>query len=167
MASDVEYILETLGYDSHIVELGKIAAYLHDIGNLVNRTDHSQSGAIMAFRILDYLEMEPSDIADVATALGNHDEGSGTPVSPISVALILADKADVRRSRTRNRDTMHFDIHDRVNYSVKKSQLKINSGHTIIKLKLEIDTKISPVMDFLKFSQTAWSCAERPRKCWV
>lgn len=150
VATDVEYILKTLGYDARIVELGKIAGYLHDIGNLVNRVDHSQSGAIMAFRILDHLDMDPEDIAEVVTAIGNHDEGCGTPVNPISAALILADKADVRRTRTRNRDVKHFDIHDRVNYSAKKSQLKINTDHTIIKLKLEIDTKISPVMEYFE-----------------
>lgn len=150
VASDVEYILSKLGYDARIVELGKIAGYLHDIGNLVNRIDHSQSGAIMAFRILDHLGMEPEDIAEIVTAIGNHDEGSGTPVNPVAAALILADKADVRRTRVRNNDVKNFDIHDRVNYSVKKSELKINTEHTIIKLKLEIDTKISPVMEYFE-----------------
>ena len=109
---------------------------MHDIGNLVNRVDHSQSGAIMAFRVLDHLNMEPSDVAEIVTAIGNHDEGNGIPVNAISAVLIIADKADVRRSRVRNQDAKDLDIHDRVNYSVVKSQLKINTDHTIIKLKL-------------------------------
>lgn len=150
VANDAGYILETLGYDKHTVELVKIAGYLHDIGNLVNRIDHSQSGAIMAFRILDHLNMDPGDIADIVSAIGNHDEGSGVPVNPISAALIIADKADVRRSRVRNNSELNFDIHDRVNYSVEKSLLKINTDHTIIKLKLDIDTKISPVMEYFE-----------------
>ncbi|MCR5113956.1 MAG: HD domain-containing protein [Acholeplasmatales bacterium] len=150
VAEDAGYILETLGFSEHDVELVKVAGYLHDIGNLVNRIDHSQSGAIMAFRILDHLRMDPSDIAKIVTAIGNHDEGTGVPVNAIAAALILADKADVRRSRVRNQDPTTFDIHDRVNYSVTKSQLKINQEHTIIKLKLEIDTKISPVMEYFE-----------------
>lgn len=150
VANDAKYILETLGYDAHTVELVRIAGYLHDIGNLVNRVEHSQSGAIMAFRILDELNMPPSDIAEIVTAIGNHDEGNGIPVNPISAALIIADKADVRRSRVRGSGQDDFDIHDRVNYSVEKSNLKINTDHTIIKLKLDIDTKISPVMEYFE-----------------
>lgn len=150
VANDASYILETLGYDSHQVELAKIAGYLHDIGNLVNRVDHSQSGAIMAFRILDHLQMDPEDISVIVSAIGNHDEGTGVAVNPVAAALIIADKSDVRRSRVRNNDFSSFDIHDRVNYSVKKSQLKINTEKTIIKLKLEIDTKVSSVMDYFE-----------------
>ena len=115
VAANSKYILETLGYTPREVELVQIAAYLHDIGNLVNRIDHSQSGAVMAFRLLDHLHMDPLDIAEVVTAIGNHDEGTGTPVSPMAAALILADKSDVRRSRVRNQDISKFDIHDRVN----------------------------------------------------
>ena len=144
------YILRTLGYSEHEVELGKIAAYLHDIGNIVNRSEHSQSGAVMAFRILDNLAMPPEDIAEVVTAIGNHDEGTGTPVSPIAAALILADKSDVRRSRVRNQDISSFDIHDRVNYSVTKSKLKINEEKTLIKLKLSVDTHYGSVMDYFE-----------------
>ncbi len=150
VARDAGYILETLGYNEHDVELVQIAAYLHDIGNLVNRVDHSQSGAIMAFRILDHLNMEPDDIAQIVSAIGNHDEGTGVAVNPIAAALIIADKSDVRRTRVRNQDVVNFDIHDRVNYSVKKSILKINTEKTIIKLKLEIDVKVSPVMDYFE-----------------
>ena len=144
------YILETLGYDAHTVELAKIASYLHDIGNLVNRSEHSQSGAVMAFRILDNLGFEPQDIAVIVTAIGNHDEGTGRPVSPMAAALILADKSDVRRSRVRNQDIQSFDIHDRVNYSVTKSELKINEAHTLIKLKLTVDTRFGSVMDYFE-----------------
>lgn len=144
------YILSTLGYSEHDVELVKMAAYLHDIGNLVNRIDHSQSGAVMAFRILDHLEMPAGDIATIVTAIGNHDEGTGVPVNPIAAALILADKSDVRRSRVRNTDISTFDIHDRVNYSVKESVLKINEAHTIVKLKLTVDTHYSSVMDYFE-----------------
>ena len=144
------YILEALGYDPHVVELGKIAGYMHDLGNLVNRIDHSQSGAVMAFRILDKLQMPPKDIATIVTAIGNHDEGTGVPVNPIAAALILADKSDVRRSRVRNSDISSFDIHDRVNYSVKKAQLKINEEKTLIKLKMSIDTRYGSVMDYFE-----------------
>lgn len=144
----VEYILETLGYSQHDIELGKIAAYMHDIGNIVNRVDHSQSGAVMAFRILDNMGMPAEDIATIVTAIGNHDEGTGVAVSPIAAALILADKSDVRRSRVRNTNISSFDIHDRVNYSVENSLLKINQDKTIIKLKLTVDTRMSSVMDY-------------------
>lgn len=150
VAQNAGYILETLGYPERTVELVKIAAFLHDIGNLVNRVDHSQSGAVMAFRILNELDMEPAEIAEIVTAIGNHDEGTGRPVSPMAAALILADKSDVRRSRVRNQDESSFDIHDRVNYSVKKSELKINESHTIIKLKLSVDTRYGSVMDYFE-----------------
>ncbi|MGN0656145.1 MAG: phosphohydrolase [Ruminiclostridium sp.] len=150
VAETAGYILETLGYDAHVVELGKIAGYMHDLGNLVNRIDHSQSGAVMAFRILDKLQMPPKDIATIVTAIGNHDEGTGVPVNPIAAALILADKSDVRRSRVRNSDISSFDIHDRVNYSVKKAQLKINEERTLIKLKMSIDTRYGSVMDYFE-----------------
>lgn len=150
VAETAGYILEALGYDAHVVELGKIAGYMHDLGNLVNRIDHSQSGAVMAFRILDKLQMQPKDIATIVTAIGNHDEGTGVPVNPIAAALILADKSDVRRSRVRNSDISSFDIHDRVNYSVKKAQLKINEERTLIKLKMSIDTRYGSVMDYFE-----------------
>ena len=144
------YILKTLGYDEHTVELAKIASYLHDIGNLVNRSEHSQSGAVMAFRILDNLGFDPQDIAIIVTAIGNHDEGTGVPVDEVAAALILADKSDVRRSRVRNQDIQSFDIHDRVNYSVTKSELKINEAHTLIKLKLHVDSRFGSVMDYFE-----------------
>ena len=150
VAENAAYVLETLGYPARTVELTRIAAFLHDIGNLVNRVDHSQSGAVMAFRILDNLNCDPEEIATIVTAIGNHDEGTGQPVNAVAAALILADKSDVRRSRVRNQDPATFDIHDRVNYSVKKSQLKINEEHTLIKLKLSVDTKYGSFMDYFE-----------------
>ena len=144
------YILETLGYPARTVELAKIAGYLHDIGNLVNRVDHSQSGAVMAFRILDKMGFPAEEISVIVTAIGNHDEGTGVPVNPVAAALILADKSDVRRSRVRSKDISDFDIHDRVNYSVTRSELKINEAHTLVKLKLSVDTHFSSVMDYFE-----------------
>ena len=149
-AERCKYILETLGYDERTVELAQIAAWLHDIGNLVNRVDHSMNGAVMAFKILTDLGMDPKEIATIVPAIGNHDEGTGKPISPLAAAMILADKSDVRRSRVRNEDESKFDIHDRVNYSVKKSELKINEAHTIIKLKLTVDTHYGSVMDYFE-----------------
>ena len=143
-------ILAQLNYPPHEVELAKIAGYLHDIGNLVNRIDHSQSGAVMAFRILDHMDMDAEDVATIITAIGNHDEGTGVPVDEVSAALILADKSDVRRSRVRNSDISTFDIHDRVNFSVKDSSLKISSDKTSITLFLEIETKYSSIMDYFE-----------------
>lgn len=154
VAETAAYILETLGYSAHDVEIARIAAYLHDIGNLVNRVEHSQSGAVMAFRILDEMGMPPEDLAMVVTAIGNHDEGTGVPVNALAAALILADKSDVRRSRVRNQDPTTFDIHDRVNYSVGKSRLHINTEKTIIKLKLQIDPHFSSVMDYFEIFLT-------------
>ena len=150
VADDVRTLLEALQFSAHDVEVAQIAAYLHDIGNLVNRIDHSQSGAIMAFRLLDHLGMDAADIATVVTAIGNHDEGTGVPVNPIAAALILADKCDVRRSRVRNADFATFDIHDRVNYSVTSSRLSIDDERKAIRLELEIDTRYSSVMDYFE-----------------
>ena len=150
VAATVDCILTTLGYCEHDVELAKIAAYMHDIGNLVNRVDHSQSGAIMSFRILDNMGMPAKDIATVVTAIGNHDEGTGVPVNPIAAALILADKTDVRRSRVRNEDVSTFDIHDRVNYSAVSSKLVISKEQRTIELDLEIDLRYSSIMEYFE-----------------
>ena len=146
VAYDAAFILKSLDYDEHSIELVKIAGYLHDIGN---RVDHSQSGAIMAFRILDHLDVDPIDIAVIVSAIGNHDEGTGVAVNPIAAALIIADKSDVRRSRVRNTDIANFDIHDRVNYSVKKSKIEVVKDD-YIKLTLEIDTSVCAVMDYFE-----------------
>lgn len=143
-------ILRALGEDDRTVELAMIAGHLHDIGNLVNRSEHSQSGAIMAFRILDNLGMSADEIATVVTAIGNHDEGTGVPVDSVAAALILADKSDVRRSRVRNSDFSTFDIHDRVNYSVVDSDLEISREEKTIRLTLKIDTEISSIMDYFQ-----------------
>ena len=165
VAETAKYILETLDFPPRTVELARIAGYLHDIGNLVNRVDHSQSGAVMAFRILDNLDCDPEEIATIVTAIGNHDEGTGLPVNAVAAALILADKSDVRRSRVRNQDPTTFDIHDRVNYSVKRSQLKINEEHTLIKLKLFVDTKYGSVMDYFEiFMQRMILCRKAAEK---
>ena len=144
------YILESLEYDPHEIELAKIAGYLHDIGNLVNRVEHSQSGAVMAFRILEHMDMPPEDIATVVTAIGNHDEGTGVPVNGVAAALILADKSDVRRSRVRNEDFATFDIHDRVNYSVTASDLVLDTEKKTVTLTLQIDTEVASVMSYFE-----------------
>lgn len=159
VALGAEYILTKLGADAHTVELAKIAGYMHDIGNLVNRIDHSQSGAIMAFRILDHLDMPARDVATVVTAIGNHDEGTGVAVNDVAAALILADKCDVRRSRVRNREASTFDIHDRVNYAVEYADLHFNEDQTAIVLDLKIDTEISSVLEYFEiFMQRMLLC---------
>ena len=143
-------ILQKLGYPAHDVEMAKIAGFLHDIGNLVNRVEHAQSGAIMAFTILRNLDFTPLELATIVTAIANHDESIGVPVDHVAAALILADKSDVRRSRVRNQDKSAFDIHDRVNYSVKQTILKINEDRTNIKLKMHVDTKYGSIMDYFE-----------------
>ena len=143
-------ILTELGYPEHDAELARIAGYLHDIGNIVNRIDHAQSGAVMAFRLLDQLGMEPEDIATVISAIGHHDEGTAVPINPVAAALILADKTDVRRSRVRNTDMATFDIHDRVNYAVEHAKTYISHDKTEFVLKIHIDTSISAVMDYFE-----------------
>ena len=143
-------LLRDLGYDERTVELTRIAAHLHDIGNVVNRVDHSQSGALIAFRILDNLGMSASEIAEIVTAIGNHDEGTGVPVSALAAALIIADKSDVRRTRVRNHDFSTFDIHDRVNYSVTDSKLSLTDGGKAVTLYLTVDTSISSIMNYFE-----------------
>lgn len=150
VAETAAMLLKTMGYSEREVELVRVAGYLHDIGNVINRMDHAQSGAVMAFRILDHMGADPVDIADVICAIGNHDEGTAVPLNPVSAALILADKSDVRCSRVRNTDFATFDIHDRVNYSVKKSDLVINEDKTEVHLQLYIDTEFCSVMDYFE-----------------
>lgn len=149
-ASTAAQLLQDLGYDQRHVELAKIAGFMHDIGNVVNRVDHAQSGAVMAFRILDKMGMEPANVATVITAIGNHDEHTAHPVNAVAAALILADKSDVRRSRVRNEDTINFDIHDRVNYAVEESSLILNKEAGTITLSITIDTEICAVMDYFE-----------------
>ena len=143
-------VLEELGYDERTVELAKIASIMHDIGNVINRADHAQSGAVMAFRLLDNLSMPASEICSIISAIGNHDESTGIPASAVSAALILADKADVRRSRVRDKDFSYSDIHDRVNYAVKTSELKLDIKNKQAILKLTVDTGVAPVMEYFE-----------------
>lgn len=142
-------ILTTLGYSDREAELARIAGYLHDIGNVINRIDHAQSGAVMAFRILDKMGADSEDIATVIAAIGNHDESTAYPVNAVAAALIIADKTDVRYTRVRNQDISTFDIHDRVNYSVKESIVEIvKDSH--IELTIKIDTSMCTVMDYFE-----------------
>lgn len=150
VAENAGMILEALGYSERQVQLVKIAGYLHDIGNLINRTDHSQSGAVMAFRILDHLGFDPEETGQIVTAIGNHDEGTGVPVSALAAALILADKSDVRRNRVRKQPASDFDIHDRVNYSVTDSKLEISEDLSDIQLSLAIDMEHGSVMEYFE-----------------
>ena len=143
-------LLQTLNYPERTVELARIAGYLHDIGNVVNRVDHSQSGAVMAFRILDRMNFPPEEIAQIVTAIGNHDEGTGVPVNAVAAALFLADKSDVRRSRVRKQADIALDIHDRVNYSVTSSQLTTDVEEKTITLDLTVDTTVSSVMEYFE-----------------
>lgn len=143
-------LLTDLEYDEREIELTKIAAFMHDIGNVINRIDHAQSGALMAFRILDKMGMAYDETAKVINAIGNHDEAAAFPVNAIAAALILADKTDVRRSRVRNKETIFSDIHDRVNFAVEKSELVLNKEKKEIVLYLTIDTQICSVMDYFE-----------------
>lgn len=143
-------LLLELGYDEHEAELARIAGYMHDIGNAINRAEHAQSGALMAFSILERMGMPCEDVAVIISAIGNHDEHSATAVNAVAAALILADKTDVRRSRVRNRDTITFDIHDRVNYAVEDAQLKLDKTAGAIALRLTINNEICAVMDYFE-----------------
>ena len=165
VAETAGYILKTIGYDDKTVEIAKVAGYLHDIGNLVNRKEHSQSGAVMAWSILNDMKCDPQEIAIIVTAIGNHDEGTGVPVNDVAAALILADKADVRRSRVRNQDFSGFDIHDNVNYSVIESVLEINKEKTEIQLNLRLDKEYGSVMDFFEiFMERMLMCRRAAEK---
>lgn len=141
-------ILLTLGYSEREAELAEIAGYLHDIGNVINRIDHAQSGAIMAFRILDKMDADPDEVATIITAIGNHDESTAFPVNAVAAALIVADKTDVRENRVRNKNADSLDIHDRVNFSVKRSDVRIENRDIV--LDLDIDTAICPVIDYFE-----------------
>ena len=146
MASE---ILDELDYSERECELASIAGYLHDIGNVVNRNDHSQTGAVMAFRILDKMNMDPDEVATIITAIGNHDEKAAFPVNSVAAALMIADKSDVRHTRVRNHDIASFDIHDRVNYAVKESKVSV-IDKKIIELRLKLDTTVCSVMDYFE-----------------
>lgn len=144
------HILTSLSYDARTVELARIAGYLHDIGNMAGRYEHAQTGAVFAFQLLRELGMDPAETGIIVSAIGNHDEGSGNAVNPVSAALILADKTDVRRSRVRNTDFASFDIHDRVNYAVVETRTYLTPEKTALVQEMTIDTEISPVMDYFE-----------------
>ena len=149
VAETASEILTILGYSERDAELAWMAGYLHDIGNVVNRVDHAQSGAVMAFRILDRMGADPEDIATIITAIGNHDESTAFPVNPVAAALILADKTDVRYTRVRKIEGMDFDIHDRVNFAVKESKVEIVRD-AYIRSTLKIDTAMCSVMEYFE-----------------
>ena len=162
-------ILEKLGYPERTVELARIAGYMHDIGNCVNRVDHAHSGAIMAYNILKEMEMPVDERTEIMMAIGNHDENTGTAISDISAALILADKSDVHRDRVVNKNLSTFDIHDRVNYAVTNAELEIDEKERKIILNLTIDTNICPVLDYFEiFMQRTMMCkyAAKYLKIW-
>jgi hypothetical protein len=156
-AGTAHMILSRLGYDERTCELAQIAAYMHDIGNVVNRVDHAQSGAVISFRLLDCMSMPHEEIAKIISAIGNHDEKTAIPVNPIAAAVILADKTDVRRSRVR--DSRGFspdipmaiqDIHDRVNYACVKSAVSVSEDLSAVVLDLMIDEQISSIMEYFE-----------------
>ena len=162
-------ILEKLGYPERTVELTRIAGYMHDIGNCVNRVDHAHSGAILAYEILKEMGMSIEEITEIMMAIGNHDEKTGTAVSDISAALILADKSDAHRDRVVNKNLSTFDIHDRVNYAVTNADLTLDEKERKITLNLTIDTKICPVLDYFEiFMERTMMCkyAAKYLKIW-
>ncbi len=164
VANWAQEILLKLGYSEREAELAKIAGYMHDMGNMINRQDHAQNSALMAFYLLKEMKADAEDIAAIVTAIGNHDEGTAFPVDAISAAIILADKCDVRCSRVRNKDYSTFDIHDRVNFSVKKSELFIEKD-SHIELALVIDTEICAVMDYFEiFMERMLLCRKAAEK---
>ena len=165
VAETAAHILKKFGYSEHDIELARIAGYMHDIGNAINRNRHAEYGGLLANEILKQYDLSIPDRITIVSAISNHDESTGRAVDPISAALIIGDKTDVRRSRVRNQDTTTFDIHDRVNYSVKKSTLKINEDRTLVKLKLTVDTHFGSVMDYFEiFMQRMILCRKAAEK---
>ena len=157
-------ILRDLGFDERTVELTRIAGYMHDIGNSINRVDHAHTGAIMAYQILKDMEMDVSDRTEIMMAIGNHDEVTGTAVSDISAAIILADKSDAHRSRVSKKDRILFDKHDEVNYAVTSSDLIIDKEQRKAILNLTIDTKICPVIDYFEIFMDRTKMSKRAAK---
>jgi metal-dependent HD superfamily phosphatase/phosphodiesterase len=150
VAEGARMILGRLTDSSEEAELAAVAGYMHDIGNVVNRQNHAQTGALIAGKILSDMGLDPEVVCEIMSAIGNHDEGTGEPVSNIAAAVILADKADVHRSRVRSPALVKFDIHDRVNYAVTSSKLTVEGKNGLISLDLTVDTKISPVMEYFE-----------------
>ena len=142
-------ILKKLGHKKNRTELAKIAGYMHDIGNAINRTHHAEYGALLANDILKETELSLDDRLTVVSAISHHDESTGGAVDDVSAALIIADKTDVRRDRVRKKPKACFDVHDRVNYAVTQSELSINPDKKVITLSLEIDEKICTMYDYL------------------
>ena len=152
-------ILKKLGYSEHEVELAKIAGFMHDIGNAVNRKNHGEYGALLADRILEKMNMELEDRVTIVSAIGTHDESTGGAKDVISAALILADKTDVRRNRVRPKEISSFDIHDRVNYAVTEAKLKVNPEKKVITLDLQIDENICSMLEYFEiFLQRMLMC---------
>lgn len=152
-------LLQELGYSKKEVELSRIAGYMHDIGNSINRHDHAHNGAMLAYSILKEMGMEIEDILTVVTAIGHHDEKTGTAIDVVSAALILADKTDVRRNRVQNSIPANFDIHDRVNYAALSVRLEVKQEKKIIQMNLELDDSICTVMDYFEiFLQRMLMC---------
>lgn len=147
-------VLEHLDYSKETCELAAIAGYLHDIGNVVNRKDHGQSAALISMRILNDMGSRPEETAMIISAIGNHEEEVGEPMNPVGAALILADKSDVHKARVRNPSMIALDIHDRVNYAVDRSFLRVDKTKKIISLGLSIDTKISQPMEYFEIFMT-------------
>jgi len=143
-------IMLKLGYEERMAELAGIAGFMHDLGNVISRNGHSQSGALLAQEILRGMGMDAAEVAIIAAAIGNHDEGSGHPVNEVAAALILADKSHVHRNRVRNQDVATFDIHDRVNYAVEHAMLSIDEEKRVITMELAIDISICPVMEYFE-----------------
>ena len=150
VAAVASSLLRRLGYEERTCELAAIAGWLHDIGNVINRIDHAQSGAVMAFQLLDKMGMLPNEIAKIVCAIGNHDESTAYPVNELAAALIIADKSDVRRSRVRDKADLDIDIHDRVNYAVEKSKLTIDPEEGKFTLSLAVDENISPISEYFE-----------------
>nr|PZN69777.1 MAG: phosphohydrolase [Bacillota bacterium] len=147
-------LMAELGRPPRLQELAGIAALLHDIGNIVNRQGHGQTGAMLAYQILRRMGMEPEEIAIIMSAIGNHEEEIGNPVHDVAAALILADKSDVHRTRVHNRDVATFDIHDRVNYAVTHSALHAFRKEKVIRLSLVVDTSIIAIMEYFEIFLT-------------
>ncbi|QGT98813.1 hypothetical protein SYNTR_0220 [Candidatus Syntrophocurvum alkaliphilum] len=155
-------ILKTLGYSQRVAELGAIAGYLHDIGNLINRYGHGLSGSIIAFKILFNMKMKPDEISTIIGAIGNHEEhANGNPVNPVAAALILADKSHVHNSRVRKRETSLFTPRDRVNYAVSSSKILIDPIERVISLKMDIDTDVCSVMEYFEIFLTKMLMSRR------
>ena len=164
VASVAHNTLTHLGFKNPLPELAGVAGYLHDIGNVVNRQDHGQSAALIAMKILNQLGAKPEEIAIVISAIGNHEEEIGEPVNPVAAALILADKSDVHKTRVRNPKMISVDIHDRVNYAVDRSFLRVDGSKKIISLELNIDTHISQVMEYFEIFMSRMIMCRRVSK---